>query len=185
MPANLVQKLVELAQPLHPVEQPKPQDWERVERELGLPLPPDYKSLLTALGSGEFGVGLGLKNPVSTSEHARLSADALRRYRQTVVFLEDRMGITLFPQPQGLVLIGGVDRQHLLYRPTENSKTVSRLVNLDHEYEVTREFDLSLSQFIHDLYLGQIHDEWAKQLRASVWIDDTIPFFKSRPGAKS
>jgi hypothetical protein len=184
MPTDYVEKLIELAKPLHPVEQPKPLDWERLEREMGLLLPADYKSLVTALGSGEFGVGLTFKNPVSSSEYTRLSADALRRYRQTVAFLEDRMGIPLFPQAQGLVLIGGVDRQHFLFRPAKDRKTLSHLVNLDHDLEESRELDLSLSQFIHDLYLGRIHNEWAEQLRASVWIDETIPFFKSSPVAK-
>jgi hypothetical protein len=180
MPRDYVAEIIKLAQPLRPVEQPTPLDWERVEQELGLLLPSDYKALVTALGSGEFGAGLSLKNPASSSECVRLSSDTLSHYRQTVLFLEERMEIKLFPTPQGLVLIGGIDRQHLLFRPTANSKSVSRLVNLDHEYELTREVGLSLSQFIHDLYLGRIHSDWANQLRASVWINDATPFFKCR-----
>jgi hypothetical protein len=182
MPIDYVSKLIEFAGPIHPVEQPKVEDWERVERELGLQLPTDYKSLVTALGSGEFGVGLNLKNPVSSSECSVLSVDALEKYRNSLLFLESRKGIRLFPEPLGLVVIGGIDRQDFLFRPRHRGAEPSHLFNLDHEYELVRDVGKSLSHFLHDLYLGVVHDERLKRLRTGVWLDEKTPFFKCRPG---
>lgn len=185
MVQNSLRRIVDLAQPLDPVECPSDEDWSRVELELGLILPEDYKGLVTAFGSGMFGVGLYILNPVSSSEYARLSGDALRRYRQGVDFLEDKIGIRFFPQPKGLLLVGGIDRQHFLYRPKMDGYAMSSLVYFDHDNEAVKEVDLTLSEFIFDLYCSRVHDQWAKKLRRSVWKDKGIPFFSSNLGASS
>ena len=180
MPSEYVRKIIELAGPFRPVEQPTQQDWELAESELGLVLPSDHKELMASLGSGEFGAGLFLQNPVSSSDYTRLSSSALNRYRQTVGFLKYHMGITFYPEPEGLVLVGGIDRQHFLFGPsTKGGKGVSCLVNLDHDCEGLHKISMSLPRFIYDLYFGLIPDCWAERLRLSVWFDNTIPFFRA------
>jgi hypothetical protein len=184
MPLDFTQEIIQLAKPLRPVEQPQSDDWERVERELGLALPPDYKTLVTALGSGEFGVSLTLKNPVSSSEYARLSVDGLKHYSATIAFLRNQMGFVLFPSQEGLVHIGGADRQHFLFRPDKDGICSSKVVCLDHNLEQIRELNMTLSRFLHSLYFSHVPGGWAEDLRASIWIDGTIPFFTPRPGAQ-
>jgi len=77
MPTDYLSEVVRLAGVKRPVEQPSSEDWQAVESELGFELPTDFKSLVSALGTGHFGMGLYLRNPSASSEYIRLSADAL------------------------------------------------------------------------------------------------------------
>src|SRR5688572_20560550 len=135
MPDDYVEKIVALAQPFPPVEQPSLDDWERVERELNRVFPPDFKALVSALGSGTFGLTLELKNPTSSSQYGRLSKAALFEYRELVSFLEERTDVVLYPQPDGIVLVGEAERQHLVLRPAPPGKLLSQLLLLDHDLE--------------------------------------------------
>jgi hypothetical protein len=181
MPEDYVHKIVALAQPLRPVEQPSPADWEAVERDLGYAFPVDFKSLVTLLGNGSFGSGLGLNNPISSSEYCRLSKEALVKYHELVSFIEERAGIRLFPHRDGLVWIGGWERQHLLLRPLGNGCLGSDVVRLDHDYDEASDLGMPVSQFIHDLYHGRIEEQWALELRAAIWREGEVPFFSPWP----
>ena len=179
MPENYVQQIVELAHSASAryVEQPSAQDWLRLEDELGLTLPPDYKLLVSTLGSGRFGAGLYLRNPVAASEYIQLSDEQLRAYRDVISFLEERIGIEFYPAAQGLVSIGGIDRQELFLRPEPNAAVLSNLVWLDHDMEELRDLHMSVAQFIYALYTERIEEEWAPELRTAIWFNEQTPFF--------
>ena len=94
-----------------------------------------------------------------------------------VGFLEERAGIALYPRPGGLVLIAEAERQHLALQSRQSSNVLSQLVRLDHDLERVSDIPMSISQFIHDLYLGRIADRWAEDLRSSIWRDGNARLF--------
>ena len=181
MPENYLEKVIKLALPFKPVGQPQLADWERLERTLNLVFPSDYKSLVSSLGTGDFGLGFVLKNPIASSLYARMSLDMLLQYRDTVSFLEERMGIVFYPKEMGLVLIGGIDRQHFFLKPEKQGEQLTHLFYLDHDIEEAREIPTCLTQFLYDLYVGNMSGGWAQELRNSIWMEGTIPFFQAKP----
>ncbi len=93
-----------------------------------------------------------------------------------VGFVEDRIGVALYPESGGLVLIGEAERQHFAFRPRKSGGALSQLVRLDHDLEQVTDIPMCVTQFIYDLYRGRIPSDWAETFRASVWADNA-PFF--------
>jgi hypothetical protein len=182
MPDDYVQKLIELAGSIQPIEQPGAQDWAHVERELDLEFPSDFKASVSALGTGHFGVGLYLRNPCASSEYIRLSHGALVAYREMSAGAARDSHIALYPDLRGAVAIGGIDRQDFLLRPDAAGKSLKHLVWWDLDTEKVRELELSVSQFVHDLGQGIIQEDWAVELRNYFWRAGTAPFFTQWPG---
>ena len=179
---DYVRKIVELARVQQAYECPSEKNWLAVEAEIGLQFPPDYKALLCALGEGEFGFGLKLSNPCSSGDY-RLSKANLIIHREPIIDLEDKLGFPLYPNKGGHVVVASIDRQDFYLKPT--GKRLEKLVWLDVDMEEMRELDCTVSQFIHDLYLGLIDEPWAEELQAYFWRDGQEPFFKAQPGRVS
>ncbi|WP_233224309.1 SMI1/KNR4 family protein [Amycolatopsis sp. BJA-103] len=81
-------------------------DWTTVERELGTPLPGDYKELLTRFPAGGFRGVIEISNPGQSAEEC---ANVKRHNHQMLGFFGDEdlgylRGVTyrLFPEPGGL-----------------------------------------------------------------------------------
>lgn len=179
MSENYVQKVIELAGATLAVEQPGSHDWNNLERDLQLTFPQDFKQLVSILGSGHFGGRLRLMNPNSRSKYLRLSHQALLEYRELVIYLEERNGISLYPNVGGLVVIAECERRHLLFRPDGTS--LSDLVYLDYDYETLTDVNMSISKFLHDLFYDLIDEEWAKSFRSAIWPDSHEHFFVPLP----
>ncbi len=179
MPTDYVKELVRLAAVTKPREQPKADDWHKVETELGYEFPADFKTLVSGLGSGSFGCGLTLQNPCASIKHTRLSRESLTRHREMMLDLEQALGIALYPSPGGMVLVASVDRQDFYFAPDKASaKRLTQLAWLNVDTEETKLLNSTFSQFIHDLYLGLTAEPWAEELRAYFWREGA-PFFSS------
>ena len=183
MPTNYADELIKLAAPHAPTELPSAQDWKVAESDVGLEFPQDFKALVSALGTGDFGIGLGLRNPRASSDYILLSKEALLHYREVVAESEHESGITLYPKPRGLVSVAKIDRQGLLLRPREDNRSLEGLVWWDLDYDRATNLNMPISQFIYDLYLGRIQEPWALQLRNYIWRDGKAPFFTCWRGA--
>jgi hypothetical protein len=170
-------ELIRLAQVTVPKEQPSPEDWTHTEKELGVLFPADFKALVSALGRGRFGIGLRLRNPSATSSDVRLSHEALLLYRQPISDLQEKLAISLYPQRKGLVAVGSIDRQDLLFREDATANSLTQLVWWDLDMQEFHELGASISQFLHDLYLGRIKEVWAEELRDYIWRRGTVPLF--------
>jgi hypothetical protein len=58
--------------PQNPAETGTPKSWKLIEARLGLPLPPDYKSLIDHYGTGSFSDFVYVYNPFAESEYLNL-----------------------------------------------------------------------------------------------------------------
>jgi hypothetical protein len=177
---DYVKAINELAGIAQRYEQPGSDDWGRLERELGLRLPSDYNSLVSDLGSGWFGLDLMLRNPAAKGRQ-RLSKEELVAYREMVGFIEELAGVALFPRKGGLVLIGGIGRQHLMLGPSNDGEDYSRLFLLDHDYDEVHGIKSGVAKSIYDLYNGNANERWAVELRGYVWGNFDVAFFTAAP----
>ena len=174
---NFVEELLKLIGPVRTVENPPYHAWETVEAAIGFKFPADFRQLVSALGTGRFGVGLYLRNPTASSDYIRLSKDELLRFRELMDHLARGTGLALFPERGGLISVGGIDRQLFLLRPIPAEARVEGLVWWDTDSDSAKELPMTISQFIHDLYLGRIHEEWAVRLQQYFWRNGTAPLF--------
>ncbi|MGK4593187.1 SMI1/KNR4 family protein [Amycolatopsis sp. w19] len=81
-------------------------DWQTVERELGIPLPSDYKALLTRFPSGAYRDSIEVGNPAQSADelaNVKRDNDQLLRIFADVDtgYLKD-VSYRLFPEPGGL-----------------------------------------------------------------------------------
>ena len=67
MSIDYVKEIINLAGVTNPLETPGLDDWLQAEADIGLVFPEDFKTLVTALGTGSFGVGIYYRNPVASS----------------------------------------------------------------------------------------------------------------------
>ncbi|MEU6817858.1 histone-like nucleoid-structuring protein Lsr2 [Streptomyces sp. NPDC046860] len=67
-----------------PAVVPPAPDWSQIEDTLGMPLPQDYKDLITTYGPGQFGGFITLCQPYVPSEWADLTGPMPARLRQQI-----------------------------------------------------------------------------------------------------
>jgi hypothetical protein len=179
-----LQKVLELAHVVEPVEQPTAKDWEKVERDLGIGLPEDLKQLVTKLGNGNFGE-FCLLNPVSSCSYTQLTLQNVLEFGERVHRTAQRAGISLYPDRSGFLLIGvSGNRMELLLQPDSDCGWPYKLKWLELDYSRAHSIDMNLSRFLHDMYRGLITEDWAQEARELIW-EPYDQFFSSRPGQQS
>jgi hypothetical protein len=71
--SNPLEHLIRLVSPpSSPADTGQPDQWDDVERALGMPLPSDYKQFINAFGTGEFNDLFWIYNPFSSIEPMNL-----------------------------------------------------------------------------------------------------------------
>lgn len=111
-PASLVDTSRDLAGLLERTWQSKQGDWARVEADLGVRLPTDYRSVVDTFGPGDF---LGIKLAVPA---ARTPEFDLRRLVEAAPEIVRTGGPAIepyFPEPGGLVPWGFTDAGHVFF----------------------------------------------------------------------
>jgi hypothetical protein len=144
------------------VQCPDESDWARVERELDVRLPADFKALVSLVGTGTFGQGLVLWSPVTSWPLCRLSLENLLSFREQCEFMEPVIGDHFYPEPGGLLKVGGFERMQLFLRIDVGPGEAEFLV-VDFEYDELRPIGCSLSEFVWSMYEGTLKDEWARE----------------------
>jgi hypothetical protein len=177
MSKDYVTLLLELARPFTPVELPDLDDWKFLERELGLEFPPDSKALVSAFGAGDFGSGLVLMNPRASASRNHISRGTLIAHREMMAGLVEEFGLPLYPDSEGLVLIGNLDRQDFFLRPHGKGKRLEQLVWWNIDMEGVSDLKTPISEFLYELHFGRVMHEWAEELREYIWRNGNVPFF--------
>jgi hypothetical protein len=122
-------------------------------------------------------------NPVSTSEYGVLSCESIAKHFRLIADLKAPANIELYPEPFGAVIIAAIDRQKFLLKPrSDDKRKLSELLWWDIDAGETRELDMSISRFLHDLYFNLIQDRTVGELRKYFWPDNSTPFFAQCDG---
>jgi hypothetical protein len=110
--------------PAEPLEPGVPDQWPRVEAELGTGLPDDFKRFTELYGSGKFDDFLYLLNPFAADPAGSLLGardTMLEAYTETRAKFPERLPLPPWPQPGGLLPLGRSDNGNELYWLTEGS----------------------------------------------------------------
>jgi hypothetical protein len=156
-----LEKLKEFAGPLSASALPNGTDWARLEEEIGLVIPADFKRLSSVFGCGRFGADLYLWSPCAASPKLRLSRARLEEFSAEMSeFAEPK----LFPHPAGFVcVLSTTQRIHFGYRRNAHILSPS-IVQLDFSLEETEEIHLPVTDFLIKAYEGDVGD-----LRDLIW----------------
>ena len=164
-----LERVIQMAKVVRPVEQPSPGDWVALERDIGLALPSDLKQLVTELGSGHFGERW-MFNPGASSKYTNFTRDQLFLFREAVGPIVKEAALPLYPESGGFIQVGfSGNRMDLLLRPGSSPETPYTLAWLEQDYYIAHRLEMTVSRFLHDLYLGKIEQEWALTARDLVW----------------
>lgn len=175
-------KVVELSEVRRPVQAPNDAVWKRVENELGVTLPYDYKELVSSIGGGEFGE-FALCNPLAKFLHLGLSSASLNDYREKADWIVGKLDLKFWPIPNGLVRLALGPGADLMLRPHVRPGSLDYgLCWLDYDFVRVIDFELSVSKLIYSLYRGEVSYDFADGFRNAIWgvIGDEKPFFRSR-----
>lgn len=179
MQRDYSKELIELAHVGEPFAQPTAKAWTNAERNTGLKFPSDFKKLISSIGHGQFGVALVLRNPafndIDFYRRCSLSKPVLKEFKEVLAYPEKQAKVTFYPDPEGLVSIGKMERQLFFWKPDRSGRLANGIVWLDVNLDRVMDIDMSITQFIHHLYLGLIQEEWAEELRNYIWFG--CPFF--------
>ena len=177
-----LEKVLQLADVVSPVEQPKEDDWKALEREMGVRLPEDMKLLITSLGSGYFGE-FSLLNPCSSSKYTRLSRAESLIFKGLIDRVANEAGISLYPEPNGLLQVGAAShRMDLLLQLQSEAKDYYTCIWLDQDSRTADAFRITVSQFLYELYHGTLSAAWTEEVRTLIWQPGER-FFVPQPGS--
>jgi hypothetical protein len=132
-----------------------------VERDLGIPLPPDLYEFARVYGTGWFGTAeysglVQIFNPFSAKFVETVTGDAetFRELKQAVG--DDYIPYGIFPEQPGLLSLGyGQDRRDLFWLTEGEPKDWPILVRApEHKF---KRFDMHLAEFLVKLFNGEIN----------------------------
>ena len=147
--------------PDNPLDAGTPDQWLKVERELGTPLPLDYKQLVNLFGVGFFAHWIYVNSPFSSQ--FRLGEPGLLEF---IVSGREEMPeyyhpFSAYPNPGGLLPWGGDDNTGLFCWRTQGPPEQWTTVSLDNHYSNEyREFPLSMTEFLAGWLAGQLEGDW-------------------------
>lgn len=128
--------------------------WGPIERQLGGPLPQDYKDFVQLYGRGYFLQFMGIDVPASLNPHMRLERKAGIVSRSFANY--DDLPYPMWPQPGGLLSFGGTDNgDYLFWLPRAQPQGWAVVVwdGVPDSWEV---FDCDMTDFLAGLATGGI-----------------------------
>lgn len=159
------------------VEQASQADWTRVERDLLVEFPEEYKRFVSAFGSGRFGSDLYVVNPAACGGLV-LNQQELLRYRESRALRLDRIGREVYPARGGLIRIAGTTSLFdLFFDPKKLERRVQHVVLADLDMGECTEIPLCLAGVVFTAFAQTSRERWASLLRKVVWGDSQVPFF--------
>ncbi|HKS36453.1 MAG TPA: SMI1/KNR4 family protein [Verrucomicrobiae bacterium] len=174
--SSFVEQALELAGNCNYQERPTEQHWLKVEAELGVKLPSEYKALVSRFGTGRFGGDLYVFNPAA-SKHIRLSKKDLEDLRQEYAAFLDWLaqdGYRLYPEPGGIIITAATTSQISFGFQTKDCPVSDLIVVRFGAHECER-LQMGLAEFICRLYRGELYGVGG--LRTVIWNGSSDRFF--------
>jgi SMI1-KNR4 cell-wall len=182
--SNSLKRLIRLvAPPIPPADAGRPDQWDDVERALGITLPNDYKQFINAFGTGEFNDLLWIYNPFSSVESmnllwqagvpeslendeelgrvCRLDSDLDRYYGFRCEDPED-YPLPPYPEPGGLLPVGGDSNGGYMWWLTAGEPDAWPLVRLPHGLRPVEQHELPLVEFLVQWLSGKLPESFGR-----------------------
>jgi hypothetical protein len=141
--------------------------WSKVEKDLGVALPADYKEFVSRYGTGLLSGFIRVFNPFAKSEYTNLVA-SVRRIGATNQMLRASEGArfpySVFPDPAGLLPWGTDDNGNYYYWLTRGEPDHWPVVVGAGRHAKWQQFDVSMTTF-----LGK---GLTREIDCQIWPDD-------------
>jgi hypothetical protein len=145
--------------PSIPLETGSPEDWARVEEELGLAPPADYREMVHAYGSGCFQRFLWVLNPFSEDESLNLAQQApmlLWSAQEQKKQAPDSIPFPIHPEPGGLFPWARTENGDALFWLAAGAPETWPVVVLYGSGAAAERFDRSTTTFLFQWLSGVI-----------------------------
>ncbi|WP_405787155.1 Lsr2 family protein [Streptomyces sp. NBC_00029] len=142
-----------------PQPPPAPIDWGRVEAELGMRLPEDYKQLASAYGPGSYGGDhISIYHPHGVTLYVNLTGPMPSRIREHLQRDYDQGTYPVAYDPQQLFAIGGTESGQKLFWITEpgNAPAAWRIAVSEDKGPRWFTYDGTLTAFLVAVLSGQL-----------------------------
>lgn len=160
-----VGKLLAAIGPFTPSGQPTSSDWIKLERELSITLPEDYKETVSRLGACSFGDSLFVLSPCARSPGLRLSQEIQAEHTGYFAELEEALGVRFVPNGLGLFLVATTPTRMCLFIDLKEQKDgVHPATILDPDEPAIERHYLRFPEFLHGFVHGKINSEYAGRL---------------------
>ena len=135
------------------------EQWRSVERELGTPLPSDYREFVFNYGSGLFAQFYRVYNPFAKSEYTALLPSVRRvcdAEREIKRGWPDQVPYKIHPEKAGLLPWGNDENGNDYYWLTDGPPDSWLVLSDEVRGEGFREYGRSMTDFLADVLLGNI-----------------------------
>jgi len=156
MPIEPLKKLV--PPPRNPSEVGSLQQWEAIERDLGLELPSDYRDFVFTYGSGRFAKFYGIYNPFAASQYAALLPSIQRvcaAERETKRDWPEIVPYPIYPDQPGLLPWGCDDNGNYYFWLTEGTSDFWPVLSDEVRGEGFREYHCTMTEFLIGILQGE------------------------------
>lgn len=154
--------------PEKPVGTGNPEGWDKVEQELGLTLPTDYKDFARVYGAGNLAGFIHIFNPFSDSPYSSL-LKCVKQICEVYRFLKQHEGdkqvpYAVYPDKPGLLPWGRNDLGHVLFWLTEGNPDSWPIVLSHGKSDRYERFNLGMVDFLARAL--------PHELDSTIWPDD-------------
>jgi hypothetical protein len=157
MPIDRLTALVPV--PARPSEVGTLDQWRSIERELGTPLPSDYREFVFNYGSGLFAQFYRVYNPFAKSEYTALLTSVKRisnAVREIKRDWPDQVPYKIHPEKPGLLPWGNDENGNDYYWLTDGPPDSWLVLSDEVRGEGFREYGRCMTDFLSDVLLGKI-----------------------------
>lgn len=145
--------------PKSPFESGKDEDWAKVELEIGIKLPDDFKKFIEVYGTGKLGDFFYVLNPFAANKYVnlfeqikvRLDANRMmqKQFPRSVPF-------PLYPEPDGILPWAFTDNGDVLFWLTKGEPDEWIVVVQESRLAEWEQFPESMSDFLTNLFKGKL-----------------------------
>ena len=152
-----------LLPPVTPIETGSTEEWQGIEKTIGIALPSDYKQYINIFGTGCIGSFLWLFNPFSRNKHLNLlrqidiKIDALRILKEK--WGDKQCPYPLYPEPEGLLPWGTTDNGDVLFWLTIGHPDEWLVVINEARAPIYEEYQESMTNFLSKILSGELVSE--------------------------
>jgi|688.fasta_scaffold392787_2 hypothetical protein len=160
----MIQHLLKLSPPIHPLPDHDVQDWRHVEQVIGTQLPTDYKQFINHYGVSYVCTFVNVADPfINNNAHLNLKhfsdllSDALHSTRGK--FGTRAVPYPIYPEQGGLLAWGATDNGDDLYWQTVGDPDAWTIVVNESRSDVYEEFPFGMVEFVLKVITGELVSE--------------------------